>query len=318
MGFETQLDNNICRGEVVALVARHAPMEGANPSAWPGLTFYRFNGPTPLHWDAVQSLSIGVVAQGRKRVRIDGTDHVYDPFHYLVMTRGMQFQAQILRASPVKPFLSFVLQVDPAMVKDVVQVLQSRVTVFRGQPTPPREPAHVTPLDQNMLSGISRFLGSLEQDADRSVLAPMFLREIVYRLLHAEQCDQLVREALQEAPFNPVSAAVEHMRTNLCKPMTVADLADEVHMSPSSFSRLFREATGVSPYQFLKQLRLDSARAAIVHDGRRVTEAAVEAGYSSLSHFICEFKRHYGETPRTYAERLREGATFSISEVQGA
>ncbi|MEY2444379.1 MAG: Helix-turn-helix domain, partial [Ilumatobacteraceae bacterium] len=41
-------------------------------------------------------------------------------------------------------------------------------------------------------------------------------------------------------------------------------------------------------------------------------------GYSSLSHFICEFKRHYGETPRNYAERLREGATFSISESQGA
>ncbi|MEA3185056.1 MAG: hypothetical protein QOJ74_1533 [Ilumatobacteraceae bacterium] len=318
MTFETEFDRNVGRGEVVALVAKHAPVEGANPSVWPGLTFYRFNGPTPLHWDAVQSLSLGVVAQGRKCVRIDGDDHVYDPFHYLVMTRGMQFQAQILKASPVMPFLSFVLQVDPAVVKDVVQVLQSRVTVFRGQPAPPREPAHVTPLDQNMLGTISRFLRSLEEDGDRSVLAPMYLREMVYRLLHAEQCEQLVREAMQEAPFNPVSAAIDFMRGNLCNAMTVADLADEVYMSPSSFSRLFREATGVSPYQFLKQLRLDSARAAIVHDGQRVTEAAIGAGYSSLSHFICEFKRHYGETPRNYAERLREGATFSISESQGA
>lgn len=36
MSYETQLDNNVGRGEVVALVARNAPVEGANPSAWPG------------------------------------------------------------------------------------------------------------------------------------------------------------------------------------------------------------------------------------------------------------------------------------------
>jgi AraC-like DNA-binding protein len=316
MTYDIEFGEAIPHGEVIALVAAHAPREGANPSVWPGLTFYRFNGPTPLHWDAVHSLSIGVVAQGRKRVFIDGTSHAYDPFHYLVMTRGLQFQAEILQASPSKPFLSFVLQVDPAMVKEVLKVLQpqSGVRVFRGEPAPPSTPARVSPFDQNMLGSISRFLRSLDDEADRNVLAPMFLREIVYRLLHAEQCDQLVQEAMRAAPFNPVSAAIEHMRANLGLPLTVHDISDEVHMSPSAFSRLFREVTGVAHYRFLKRLRLDSARTAIVHDGRSVTEAAMEAGYSSLSHFICEFKRHYGETPGTYADRLGSTSMFTISE----
>jgi len=47
---------------------------------------------------------------------VDGQRYVYDPFHYLVLGSNLHFQAEILQASAEEPFLSFVLQIDPALV----------------------------------------------------------------------------------------------------------------------------------------------------------------------------------------------------------
>jgi AraC-like DNA-binding protein len=86
-------------------------------------------------------------------------------------------------------------------------------------------------------------------------------------------------------------------------------------MSQSAFAHLFKSVTGVSPYQFVKRLRLDQARVLLVEERRSVTEAAATVGYSSLSHFINEFKRHFGVTPGVYAESVRDTLPFSVAEV---
>lgn len=314
MGY--QGDGVVRIGEVVALLAGNTPVEGANETPWPRLVFYRFERSVPLHWDTVSTLSLCVVAQGRKRVRVGSVDHFYDPLHYLVMTRGLRFQAEILQGSPAKPFLSFVLQTPPGLVNEVVTQMYSKSPALFHRGERPRSPsAYVTALDQPVLSAVHRFLTALGDDTDRSFLGPMYLREIVYRLLHADQCRKLVQAARHGAASNRVSAAITFMRDNLHEAITVSDVAEAVFMSPSAFARLFSDAVGVPPYQFLKDLRLDSARVALIQDGLSVTEAAAAVGYSSLSHFISEFKRRFGDTPRAYVERLQDTATLSVAET---
>src|SRR5260370_30904780 len=87
-------------GELVALVARQAVNEGPTRSAWPGLTFYRFEQRVATHWDEVSSVSLVMVVQRRKRVRAGSINSFYDPFHYLVMKRELRFQAEIMHGSP--------------------------------------------------------------------------------------------------------------------------------------------------------------------------------------------------------------------------
>src|SRR2546427_1972661 len=105
--------------ELVALVARQAISEGPTRAAWPGLTFYRFEQRVATHWDEVGSASLCMVVCGRKRLRIGSVNYFYDPFHYLVIKRGLRFQAEILQASPEHPFLSFVLQMQPDLISGV-------------------------------------------------------------------------------------------------------------------------------------------------------------------------------------------------------
>jgi AraC-like DNA-binding protein len=287
------------RCDLLAQMARHTPAEGANACQWPGLTFYRFDHPLTLDRDAVGSLAFCVVGQGRLRVRIRSVDYLYDPFHYLVMSPGLHFQAQILQGSPARPFLSFVLEVHPEVVTEILQVMPRR--------GPGRQPAeaYVTPLQPSLKGAVRRFLSTLDTEPDRQVLAPIYLREMVYRLLRCRQWNRLVESAVGEADSDPVKGAIRFMKNELGEPITVRDVAFAVGFSESALAHLFKAATGASPYQFLKQLRLEQARDLLVREARSVTEAASEVGYTSRSHFIAEFKRYFGETPKAYSHRLR-------------
>ena len=315
VAYEPPLDELVPAGELADTLARRTPLEGVNRAEWRGLTCYRFTRPQTPHWDEVRSLSLCVVVQGRKRVRIGGNDHFYDPFNYFVMTRGMRFQAEILEASPAKPFLSFVLQVEPGVVNRVVNDIHERSTVLYSRKMPAPPAAYVTPFDQNLTGAVLRFLRALDTEADRRVLAPIYLQEMVYRVLQTEQCHLLAEAAEREADTNPVSAAIAYMREDLTRSLTVGELAEVVAMSQSAFAHLFKSVTGVSPYQFVKRLRLDQARVLMVEERRSVSEAAAMVGYSSLSHFINEFKRNFGVTPGIYAESVRGTLSFSVAEA---
>jgi AraC-like DNA-binding protein len=293
-------------GGLIAELSRRARQEGGNTGVWPGLTIYRFTSPVGPTWEEIQSLSLCIVAQGRKAVTVDGATYEYDPFHYLVLNSHLHFQAEILQASPAEPFLSFVLQIDPSVVRQVSSdMLERRTTAFRQRADGKEAPdpsGFVSALDQELAGAVLRFLRSIDTGADRRVLAPLYLREMVYRVLQREQYSRLLAIAAAEAASNPVSAVLEYVRAHLAEPLTVADLAEQVSLSPSAFAHLFREITGRSPYQFVKEIRLDKARELLIDGQLTVVRVAQEVGYGSVSHFISEFRGRFGVTPRTYSD----------------
>lgn len=128
-------------------------------------------------------------------------------------------------------------------------------------------------------------------------------------MLRSRQWAALAEAAYLENAGNRITAAIAFMRDGLDKPIKVEDMANHVSMSVSAFAHLFKATTGSAPYQYLKRLRLDRARALLVEENQAVNEACHAVGYGSVSHFITEFKRMYGETPRSYAARLRRLGT---------
>jgi AraC-like DNA-binding protein len=296
------LPHPLSSGELIAELAARAPKVGANTGVWPGLTIYRFTGPAGPTWEEIQSLSLCIVAQGRT-----GNDRRQGlhlrPVPLSDARKPPAFQAEILEASVGRPFLSFVLQIDPALVRQVSSdMLERRTTAFRSREaaTQPAEQACVSALDQDLLGVVLRFLRSVGTGTDRRVLAPLYLQEMVYRVLQREQYARLLALAAAESASNPVSAVLEYVRGHLSEPLTVADMADLVRLSPSAFAHLFRDVTGRSPYQFVKEMRLDRARELLVDGNFTVARISKEVGYASVSHFISEFRGRFGVTPRAY------------------
>ena len=320
---ELSTEERLRAGDLIAELKDWAATTGPNATPWPGLTVYRFEAPAAPQWSEVQSLSLCVVAQGRKAVTIDDVTYCYDPFNYLVLNRGLRFEAEILEASVELPFLSFVLQIDPAVVHRIsADMRDGAATGFRRPSAPsalPRRtaPAQVSPLDTNTCGAVLRFLRAAMTGPDRRVLAPMYLQEIVYRVLRAGQRQRLLDAAASETGSNPVTQVIEYVRGHLSEPLSVADLAEQVCLSPSAFAHLFRDVSGMSPYQFIKSVRLDRARDLLVCEDLNVSEVARSVGYSSLSHFINEFKRHFGVTPRAYADAQRDVIALRMDLATG-
>ena len=302
--------------ELGAYIARQAFNEGSSRSTiWPGLTFYRFEQRVALHWSEVDFASLCMVVQGRKRLRIGSANYFYDPLHYLVIKRGLSFQAEILQATKERPFLSFVLQMQPDLIAGVYnEMIQLVPDSLRIEPTPPLPDVYVSELDLPLVDAVLRFFRALEVPSDRTVLAPIYMREIAYRLLRSEQHAWLIERASREKQGNEITAAIALMKQEMRRPLTVRDLAEAVSMSESGFAHMFKATTGVSPLQFLKHMRLEHARKFLL-GGLSVGEAAESVCYISLSHFISEFKRHFGESPRVYALRVRRLHTATIKDL---
>lgn len=302
--------------ELVDLIAGRAVAEGSNESSWPGLTYYRFNGPARAHDEVLTSLSIYVIAQGHERVQLNDQTCVCGPSDFFVMAQGSRFVTDVLEASRDRPLLAVILQIDPVLAIELLSEIEQYFERSASLPPPPEpntppgsEPAYVSPLGHELTGALLRFVRATDTDVDRHVLAPLALRETTYRVLRTGQWAALAEAAYLENAGNRITAAIAFMRDELDKPIRVEDMANHVSMSVSAFAHLFKATTGSAPYQYLKRLRLDRARALLVEENQAVSEACHAVGYGSVSHFITEFKRMYGETPRSYASRLRRLGT---------
>lgn len=290
------------QSEVVAdfasAMALHAPREGANPGAWPGLTVYRYSDTVAWLAGPLPDYSLVLVAQGCVELTTDGARHRYKRFEFCVLEARAQAAALIIDAADARPFYAFTLELDPALVHQV-----SRDLAHLGAATQDgaSSAAAQRQCGVDLIEVILHANEVIRTETDCTMLRPLFLREIIYRLLRVgNQTDLLALTPMPHAFDSRVAAAIEHARAHLAEPLTVSDLARRASMSPSAFAHLFKEATGRPPYQFLKELRLERACELLSAGDIPVRRVANKVGYASVSQFIRAFKRRFGTTPRAY------------------
>jgi AraC-like DNA-binding protein len=267
----------------------------------PGLHLGRVSVPLQkLH--SVVEPSFCVIAQGSKEVLLGDERYQYDPFHYLLATLELPRVSQVLEASKERPYLSFRLELDPALI--------SSVMVESGKTAPLRRvdarAIDVSPLDRSLLDAVVRLVRLLDTLAEAPVLMPLIMREIVYRLLAGSQGGRL-RHLAVVGGYTPVIAkAVERLRQDFDQPLRVEALARELGMSVSGFHHHFKAVTAMSPMQFQKQLRLQEARRLMIGEDLDATSAAFRVGYNDASHFNREYKSVFGIPPMRDMQRMRE------------
>jgi AraC family transcriptional regulator len=101
-------------------------------------------------------------------------------------------------------------------------------------------------------------------------------------------------------PGHLLRRAMAHLDERLAEPFNLAELAATVGMSPFYFSRLFKQATGISPSRYFIRQRIAHAQRLLQETDLSVIRVGIQVGYASPSHFAQIFKRETGVSPRQY------------------
>jgi len=269
-----------------------------------GLYLNRASSPTePVY--GVSKPAFCVIAQGSKEILLGDNRYRYDPAHYLIATVELPVAVQITQASEEQPYLGFVLELEPILVGSVM--------VEAGHPAPRGHAAvraiDVSPLDGGLLDAVVRLVRLLDSPTEARFLAPLVMREIVYRLLRGEQGGRLHHIAALGGYTHRIAEAIERLRKEFDQPLRIENIARELRMSVSGFHHHFKAVTAMTPLQFQKQIRLQEARRLMLGEDLDSASAGYRVGYRDASHFTREYKRLFGVPPARDVERLREAAT---------
>lgn len=250
-----------------------------------------------------------VIAQGSKEVLLGDQRYRYDPAHYLLATVQLPVVSQVVEASPERPYLSFRLNLEPAIV--------SAVIVEAGHLSPRAHAAvegmNVSPLDSNLLDAVLRLVRLIDSPDEARVLMPLITREIVYRLVMGEQGDRLRHIAVLGGDPYHIAKAIARLREDFNQPLKIDDIANELGMSVSGFHHHFKAVTAMSPLQYQKRMRLQEARRLMLGEGLDAASAGYRVGYNDASHFTREYKRFFGMPPVRDVERLRETPSENLA-----
>lgn len=104
----------------------------------------------------------------------------------------------------------------------------------------------------------------------------------------------------ENAQSGYIDKAINCMKTEYANGITVAEIAARLNLNRSYFSTLFKESIGVSPQEYLNELRLKKAAELMISYQKSPSVAAFSTGYSDIYNFSKMFKRYYGVSPRAY------------------
>ncbi|XAW90643.1 AraC family transcriptional regulator [Vibrio sp. CDRSL-10 TSBA] len=267
----------------------------------PGLKLSRWNAPTPPTSYTLNP-SICLIAQGTKRVIVGDEAHTYDANHFLISSVDLPVIANIIEASEDAPYLGLIMELDLQEISQLI--VDSEFSFNHGKGA--QSGIAVGELSDSLLNAFIRLMALLDEPETIKILAPVIKREIFYRLLMTEQGVRLNQLVTAGSHSHQISKAIDWLKNNFVKPLSVGDLASYSGMSKSAFYTHFRSMTSMTPLQFQKKLRLNEARRLMLTENLDAMATTFKVGYESPSQFSREYSRLFGAPPSKDIKALRE------------
>lgn len=289
------------RLELTKIIEHFTEKDGTYTTDIPSLFFSRYSNDTGPHY-GVYKPSFCIIVQGMKEVFLAQERFQYGPANYLVASVNLPITAQVTEASSEVPYLALKLEFTPSEILEVLREFQMGVEKKENA----KRGMYVSKIEPSLLDAVTRLARLLESPKDIKVLAPLIVKEIIYRVLQGDYGGMLKQIAIEGSSANQISDVIKHIMNNYEKAFKIEELAEIANMSVSSLHRHFKEITAMSPIQFQKQLRLQEARSLLLSESADAADVAFRVGYESPSQFSREYSRMFGLPPKEDIKILRE------------
>ena len=285
---------------LAAKLARYAPHAGVHHTPIGEVTLACSHSPSqPLA--SVYEPCLCIVVQGRKRALVGNEVYVYDPLNYLVVSVTLPARTHIIDATPEQPYLCLRITMDIGVIGELLEQMSPASVTAPGQ----GRGLFLARMSTPLFDAVSRLVDLMDRPKESSVLAPLVLKEIHFRVLMGELGHRLRELCTLESHTQRISSVIKLLRSSYAGPVHVENLAAAAHMSVSSLHHRFKEVTAMSPMQYLKQLRLHEARRLMLAEGMEASAASYHVGYESPSQFSRDYRRLFGAPPRREVQELR-------------
>ena len=251
---------------------------------------------------AVYDPSVTAIVNGSKEALLDGKTYICDSSSYMCCSMSMPLETGTPMASPDNPLLGVYISLNTKVMTELAIEMESAAGAIRNPKSGPLpQGLTLARWDGAFDEALLRLLQLMDKPEAAEVLGDGRLRELYYSILTGEAGDSAKRAF---GVGNEIARAIDYLSTHLNEAVTIEDMAEQLGMSRAVFHRKFKQATTMSPIQFVKSMRLNSA-AINMAGGMNVNEAAMEVGYVSSSQFSREFKRMYGQSPRQWSHSMQ-------------
>jgi AraC-like DNA-binding protein len=278
--------------ELLANVARYsnacANQDGIAALPIAGMNIVRATQPSLINF-AVYKPLVALVLQGAKSVSVGASEQEFGAGESLIVTAEIPTISQVVRASPAKPYFSFITELDLSVLRE----LSFETLEVDKNPSA----VNIEQTDLDVAATANRIMHLVDRPDALKALGQSLKRELHYWLINGRHMKAIGSITKPGSQFTRISEVMSYIRLHYTEPQVISDLAQRAGMSPTSFHQHFRAVTKLTPLQYQKQLRLIEARRAMLQDGRGIATVAYAVGYESVPQFTREYARFFGSPP---------------------
>ena len=275
------------------------PYEEEIDAGFFGVKFFRRHNMDLIHM-CVQKPCIFFVINGEKHINIHSKDFLIEKGCYNITYIDYPISSYFSNISEDNPYLSIYLPVDNKIISEIIKDIEDIPNnSFKGISS------HKA--DESLLEAYERLVDLYKSHDNNTFLAELTLKEIYYRILTGPAGADLKSLFATGSQSNKIYKAVEYITENYKDRLTINDIAAKVNMAPSTFFRVFKQITLISPLQYQKRLRLYEAQRLMLAESLTATEAAYNVGYESITQFTREYKKIFNISPAKNIKSILKG-----------
>lgn len=280
-----------------------AVSEGKNTTDIPYLNIYRYHQENIILPDSL-NLFILLVVNGSMRLHLSTGIKDYLPGQCLISSIDSPINGHAISACKDSPFLALSLDFSVEEVVSVLLDIESDLLdrLFEGETL--SNDYSKSALEFQAI--IMRLLDKSMQKDKLVFMAKHLKREIIFDLITSCNRKEFMQCFINFQQVGEIYNINSWIKQNYKKPFTVDKLAEQSNMSLSSFHQKFKTAIGMGPLQCQKKLRLLEGRRLMLNKSLSVTETAFEVGYESVSQFIRDYHRMFGQSPQKDVQAIKE------------
>lgn len=245
-------------------------------------------------------LVVTSMLRGKKVMRLfDDPEFDYLPGETVIVPSNVEMKIDFPEATFENPTQCLALAIDHGKICETLAYLNERYPKSHGETWELSASNYFFYNNSELAATLNKLIVEcMSTSIGKDALVDLALQELLVRLIQNQSAHAL--SEAQTTPNSPVGHVAAYIRQNIHRALTLKELSDLSCMSTSTFYRMFKRDTGLSPIEFILNEKIKHAKKLLRTPGIQINEVSFQAGFEDCNYFIRLFKKYEGITPKQY------------------